>query len=569
MDDNRENKELENETEEMQDDDLEIEIIDDGDPLPEDEPKESTEDSEAYERKDIVMDVLIAVGATFIIMFATFGVLKLNSALRSATILNRSTTALESATQEESETESETDETIERNTTLHTTPALKNDDYTTTEENTTETKKVEETTTKATDIDTDTNEDNYQSIIDNISITPCTTGYAPLDGEVNRILSGLSGGTYDKLQGIYNYLVRNISEGTITANDENVFSMLGEVQYGSSFDAYRIYEAYQTLTGRRGSYSGYASAFMVLARGLGANAYYVTGKSYKTGNEHAWVIIDVRGQEFIFDPFLDDKYKENGNIKYNFFCKKQINVPGMYLYKDKASDRNSYGGFNTVSSMTLNVKLGNITAACKWTPSLDMLPCENSASEYFGEDVGSNVEIKANVPGSGLNEWKITLKNIDTEEEKELASEKQGTTSYSYIWTPEQGGNYLITVTAKDVLGRECRVSVEARIQGNQPISGLNVTQRTYEETDKEAYIIEADAIDGVGDIQYDFRVFCNDELVDKSWIKWNTSSSIIVTIPDNIPKGSNLLIKVAASDDANNKMEQEIKISTKGNKYK
>ncbi len=577
---------------ELEDDDFEI--IDEGDDIGDDDDVEDIEyaedvddddniedeldedmksynpeqsDEDVLERKDKVMNVLIAVGATFILMFTTFGILKISSAIKSATILNN-TTSVEAETTTEKETTYEVSVGVDEDekntfTTIHTTPAIDDGDEDTSQEQST-TEPVSETEPSS-----DGEPEGGESDLNSASIVPVTTGFAQLDTQVQSVLASASGSQYDRIKSIYTYIVRNFSAGTNDAADATVFTALGDVQYESNSDAYRVYEANQALATNRTDASGYASAFVVLARAAGMNAYYVTGQSTKLGTAHSWAIISIRGKEYIFDPYLEDKYKDNGNISYSYFDKQISELPGMYIYANKSGDIGSYGGFNVVASMTLNVNFDEISGACKWTPSSDKTACINNTKSYISAQVGNSVNISANVPGSGLNMWKVTLVNSDTGEETLLTSQDQGASSFKYSWVPEKAGNYDIVVSATDVLGRCCKVSAQARVIGDTGITGLEVTQKVHK-ADNEAYLIEAKATDGIGDIQYDFTVYVKNAsgksvLADKSWISWNSTSSIVINIPDGTAKGTQINVKVVAADDANNRVEQEINLTTKG----
>lgn len=525
-------------------------------------------ENEEPERIDKVMNVMIAVGATLILMFTTFGILKVNSAIKSATILNRTTAAAvkneeKSTSQEESASQKES----EKQTTYHTTPPYTPQTELASEEET----ETESETAEPSNPEADKNKSAAQMRINMAALTPAATGFSPLDQKAGEIISGISGTPYDKLSRIYSYVIYNISTGNAATDIAALSSTLGDVAYVSEGDSLLVYEAYTGLASKMANSSQYASMFVVLARAAGFDAYRVTGTSHKTGGNHAWAIVKIGGYEYIFDPYLEDLNKENGTIRYHYFCRTQKELAGNYKYADKQGDIAAFGGFRVMAPMTLNVNFGEIAGACRWVSSKDNAPCEEGTKTYIDMESGETIKILGNVPGISVSEWKLTLVQADTGEETVLSVEKGKEKGYSYTWKPENAGNYRLILSAKDNLGRICRVSAEIRITGDQPLSGLNVVQKKIE-GEKETYLIEARGEEGIGDIEYSFSVYFKNkegdyELVDKSWITWNSSSSIVISIPEETPEYSDIKVKIIAVDEANNKAQQEITIITKSKK--
>lgn len=530
---------------------------------------------EQPERKDKVMDVLIAVFATFIIMFTTFGVLKVSSALKSATILNNNEqTTTESATEESSEEVTEDDDKKEEVTTFRNEfvtiqPSTEKE---TEEEKTTKKEKETKDDKKEEETEAETSKEDSakkaEELINSLNLASSTTGYGLLDSKAYGIVSGIKGSQYEQLMGIYSYIVNYISIGTGDTNSDIVYKMLGDLEYESKFDAFRVFEAYQALNSSNADAEGYASAFMVLARAAGFDAYYVSGSSYKLqSSKHAWVIITIKSVDYIFDPYTDAKL---GNAKgdYEYFCKTMKSLNGTYVYADKASDKSSFMHFRTVPAMTLNIDYGELTTACKWIPTADRTPCTSKFDKLISVEAEKPMEIIANVPGNTIAEWEATVINKTTNERISLECNPLES-GISCTWTPTVGGSYSMIISATDAIGRHCEVSSDIQVVGNKPLSGLSVTQKAYQDV-LEAYIIDAIAQDGIGDVQYDFKVYTvdgngKDTLVSKEWVEWLGQSTIIVKIPEGTKIGTKVKIKVTAVDESSNKTEQEITINTKG----
>lgn len=537
--------------------------------------EENSYEDEQPERKDKIMDVLIAVFATFILMFTTFGILKVNSALKSATILNNNAEVTTQTKEEESSENASTEEytkeevTTYRNEFVTTQPST--EETTTKEEKTTKKKKEDkEENDKETETEPQTDEKDSskkaEELLNSLSLSSMSTGYSTLDSKVSGVVSGITGNQYEKLLGIYDYVVKNVSISGGSTNPEIVYNMLGDLEYENSFDAYRVFEATQALNTFSANNDGFASAFLVLARAAGYNAYFVKGSSYKLqSSNHAWVIINIKNIDYLFDPYTDAKC---GNTKenYGYFCKTMSSLNGTYVYANKAEDKNSFCSFRTVPAMTLNVDYGELTAACKWVPSQEKKPCSTKFENLIS--VESQLEISANVPGNSIAQWNIEITNKKTNEriQPEYTSSEN---EMKCVWQGIEAGNYTMTISATDINGRHCEIISDVQVAGNKALSGLSVTQKKYE-AKEEAYVIEAAAQDGIGEVQYDFKVYVVDENgenvpVGKEWIEWNSLSSIIIRIPEGTKIGSTIKIKVTAVDESSNKAEQEITINTKG----
>ena len=108
---------------------------------------------------------------------------------------------------------------------------------------------------------------------------------------------------YDKIVYIHDLIV-----GQTTYNDD------GDLKNST---------AYGVLIGRKGICSGYAKAFQYLVNALGFDCYYVTGE-VAGGEQHAWNIVSIEGENFFVDATFDDPLYTGANnlgadVFYNYF----------------------------------------------------------------------------------------------------------------------------------------------------------------------------------------------------------------------------------------------------------
>ena len=131
-----------------------------------------------------------------------------------------------------------------------------------------------------------------------------TCGDADLDVMVAQILAQLivENPEADRLQ-----LLRQCQ---IYCRD--TFEYLRRSPYKFGATGWEIEDAKNMITKGRGNCYSFAAVFWALARGLGYEAYAISGTCLKDEQPHSWVMIEFDGEEYFFDPEWEWAYHDRG-----------------------------------------------------------------------------------------------------------------------------------------------------------------------------------------------------------------------------------------------------------------
>lgn len=129
-----------------------------------------------------------------------------------------------------------------------------------------------------------------------------TCGDAELDAYVAQILAQLisENPEMDKLE-----LLRQCQ---IYCRD--TFDYLRRNAYEFGITGWEIEDAKTMITKGRGNCYNFAAVFWALARGLGYEAYAISGTCLKDQQPHSWVMIAFDGEEYFFDPEWEWAYHD-------------------------------------------------------------------------------------------------------------------------------------------------------------------------------------------------------------------------------------------------------------------
>lgn len=92
----------------------------------------------------------------------------------------------------------------------------------------------------------------------------------------------------------------------------DTFKYLRRNSYAFGITGWEIKDAKDIITSGRGNCYGFAAAFWALARGLGYEAYAISGTCLSDNQPHSWVMIPFDGEEFFFDPEWEWAYHDRG-----------------------------------------------------------------------------------------------------------------------------------------------------------------------------------------------------------------------------------------------------------------
>ena len=90
----------------------------------------------------------------------------------------------------------------------------------------------------------------------------------------------------------------------------DTFKYLRRNSYEFGITGWEIKDAKDIITTGRGNCYGFAAAFWALARGLGYEAYAISGTCLSDNQPHSWVMIPFDGEDFFFDPEWEWAYHD-------------------------------------------------------------------------------------------------------------------------------------------------------------------------------------------------------------------------------------------------------------------
>jgi len=140
-----------------------------------------------------------------------------------------------------------------------------------------------------------------------------TSGDATLDGCVRAVIADIAEAmpevaAPELLEAVYDYCC-----GSFEFTRRNI--------YEPGAQGWAISEAVTMFEAKSGNSCSYAAAFWALARGLGYEAVPVTGAVGSESTPHAWVEIEIDGQNYIFDPAMEAGALEGVEAGRNMFMR--------------------------------------------------------------------------------------------------------------------------------------------------------------------------------------------------------------------------------------------------------
>lgn len=168
-------------------------------------------------------------------------------------------------------------------------------------------------------------------ILNAATITPTDTPTEsqPLNDVINYLLSQITTPemtTYDKAKACYDWLIAYMQYGMPDFDMVDTDSL-----YFANFDDYIEYVALMSATGVCDDYSFIYSKML---NAIGLDSYLISGLTHKAGGGytgHTWVVANIDGVEYVFDPQVEDNIAKGGTVYYYRFCKTYAQVPDKYI----------------------------------------------------------------------------------------------------------------------------------------------------------------------------------------------------------------------------------------------
>ena len=169
------------------------------------------------------------------------------------------------------------------------------------------------------------NEINIEEALNAYPLNPMITHDEVLDARVKEILDEVTTDkmtTYEKLFAAYSWIIDNSEYGEGTQYSSYSWNN-SKMNYFTNYDAMVVNASYSILFEGKGSCHNYAAAFVILARAIGVDAYWIDGSV--TYNEHKWVYVMLNGKPYFTDPQIGDSCERYPVMdrKYFFFKSKE------------------------------------------------------------------------------------------------------------------------------------------------------------------------------------------------------------------------------------------------------
>lgn len=168
-----------------------------------------------------------------------------------------------------------------------------------------------------------------ETLLNSAPLNPALSLSQPTNQVVEAVLSQITTAdmtTYQKVKACYDYLINTCEYGgkmkVVDASDAAAFANIIDMC------------AYDILCEHVGVCDDYTAAFVALTRAIGLESYSVGGQTSSSRGgytPHAWAVVILEGQEYVFDPQIEDNIAKGGAIRYYRFGKTYAEVPNKYI----------------------------------------------------------------------------------------------------------------------------------------------------------------------------------------------------------------------------------------------
>ena len=124
---------------------------------------------------------------------------------------------------------------------------------------------------------------------------------------------------YEKIRACYGWLVKNVKYST--AGTGVISINIADITMESFDDFLMTVEAGIAFTEKKGVCDDFASAFTMMCRYIGVNAYLAHGQCRKSGGGytgHTWTVIKAGGRIYQFDAMLDSSTAQRNGTDSSF-----------------------------------------------------------------------------------------------------------------------------------------------------------------------------------------------------------------------------------------------------------
>ncbi len=169
-----------------------------------------------------------------------------------------------------------------------------------------------------------------------ITPTDAPSGSQPMNEMINYLLSQITTPemtTYDKAKACYDWLIMYMQYGLPEV--DIVYSLSANI---SAFANLNDCIGYASLMTATGTCSEYSLIYSYMLKAIGLDSYLAQGMTHKADGGytgHVWVMANIGGVEYVFDPQVEDNIAKGGAIGDYRFCKTYAQLPDKYIIYDE------------------------------------------------------------------------------------------------------------------------------------------------------------------------------------------------------------------------------------------
>lgn len=320
----------------------------------------------------------------------------------------------------------------------------------------------------------------FDTEINSVKLNPIKTRRTTLDNKIANIINSVTNSSMtnnQKLYAVFKYIMDH-SEYGITFYSLVLNDVVDQYHY-TYFDGNIVTLAEEILETGHGVCDHYAALFVVMARRLGFDAYWVAGSVKKAGGGttgHAWANILVNGTYYVFDPQIADRRPEQEKYYYGK-TDQEINI---YTYNNRESYVKSFNSFKETAPLKLDVKLSGAVNDTKSISSYSRNILQNVEYNAF---VGEMINFNIKTSGASKYTYDIRVKptNVTTDSLYSKKNDTSNNLNLSYKF--DNVGGYAVYIS---VWNSETSVYAEyyffVNVTTDDRIKDINVTYSTKTE---------------------------------------------------------------------------------------
>ncbi len=330
------------------------------------------------------------------------------------------------------------------------------------------------------------------------------TGVMSVDNKISSISRSTIGTDmtqYEKVRNVYDYMLYNFRKKNSNAIDEDdIDDLCGGLSFKSKFDMQIAYRADRILSDFSGTSGDYASAFALIIRKMGLEAYYVDDEIENSDGyaEHGYSVVKIDGKYYVFDIASEiDEMDETSNDKnstdkkkldYKYFCMDLNSAGTDYTLTDVEAAVGQFENFATLPAMSFETMISNgshsVFGSVTHRPASYSDGNADMAEGELYVSMGDTVNLAGTVTSTGgNNKWRLNAKiydrNMNYLNEYEIYNQTTASAYNEVSFTATEGGYVQLHYSVTDIYDRTCIITHMFKIWTADDYTTQQVTEPT------------------------------------------------------------------------------------------